>query len=242
MSTISLYLFSSLVTSLNTVVEENTAIEIGCEHNKVAFPKSVFTCIGEECGGEKDVSDESGHLRLEVLRRLLPPVLLDAQRLEKGHGPVHLVLDLLEVILDGLGLRDELSVLLLVRVDGLLQLGNDGSHLVGLALLGAGGVLQCLKLVAERLHSLQHVSVAQLQNIAMVIHAFLLNCDPFLSSRYKLEPKKKLLERITLHTDNSLNHNQMMLLDNDIFDCFLKHTYGCVMTPASYLSNIESFE
>jgi hypothetical protein len=50
------------------------------------------SCVSKEGRREEDVADERGHLRLEAFARLLPTVLLDAQRTQQRHRAVNLVL------------------------------------------------------------------------------------------------------------------------------------------------------
>lgn len=78
-------------------------------------------------------------------------------------GLPYLRLDGGQICLNGLGLRDEHGVLLLVTGDAGLQVMDHLLYLLGLGLVVHGIVLQLLQLVPQRLHALQHVSVVQLE-------------------------------------------------------------------------------
>lgn len=73
-------------------------------------------------------------------------------------------LDVLQVRLDGLRLRDEQGVLLLVGGDRLFQVGDQRRRLVAARLVDVGARLQRLELVAQWLDALQHVGVVDLSD------------------------------------------------------------------------------
>ena len=73
-------------------------------------------------------------------------------------------LDVLQVRLDGLRLRDAQGVLLLVGGDRLFQVGDQRRRLVAARLVDVGARLQRLELVAQWLDALQQVGVVDLSD------------------------------------------------------------------------------
>ena len=122
------------------------------------------SAVGEEGGGEEDVSSDGRHLRFERSTSSFPANSFRSETVEERDRPVDSSLHPFHLVLDRLRLADEERVFLLVRGDSVLQFCDHRDHVRRLALRLSRLILQILDFLPQRSDSIQNVRVVNLSD------------------------------------------------------------------------------
>lgn len=117
------------------------------------------SCIGQEGCREQHITEQTGHLVLEGLRRTLPTNTLSREVLDQLLRPLDLVLHLCHVSLDLLDLADQLPVVAFVLLNILLELLHQPLETSHLFLHDLSLVLQLGDLITKRLDPLVYIGI-----------------------------------------------------------------------------------